>query len=72
MTMMFEVADLSVASPATVSRCGMVYLEPSYIGLDPFVECWLKKVPESIYDYKEKFESLFNTFMQVCAHTQDE
>lgn len=71
MTMMFEVADLAVASPATVSRCGMVYLEPTYIGLEPFVECWLKKIPETIWQYKEKLEKLFTFFMQVNFFTED-
>lgn len=46
MTMIFEVADLAVASPATVSRCGMVYLEPSVLGLQPFINCWLLTLPK--------------------------
>ena len=64
MTMMFEVQDLAVASPATVSRCGMVYLEPSILGLSPFVRCWLKKLPEAILPHKEKLEILFHKFME--------
>ena len=63
---MFEVQDLAVASPATVSRCGMVYLEPSYIGLAPFVECWLRFLPENIEPYKDKLQELFDKFMEVC------
>ena len=32
MTMMFEVEDLVYASPATISRCGMVFLEAKQLG----------------------------------------
>ncbi|XP_044079595.1 dynein axonemal heavy chain 1 isoform X1 [Siniperca chuatsi] len=64
MTMMFEVQDLAVASPATVSRCGMVYLEPSILGLIPFTECWLKQVPEALKPYTDQLDSLFSRFLQ--------
>lgn len=65
MTMMFEVQDLAVASPATVSRCGMVYLEPSILGLKPFVNCYLKTLPDAIFDHKDKLQSLFDRFLEV-------
>jgi dynein heavy chain len=45
MTMMFEVEDLSVASPATVSRCGMVFLEAQQIGWFALVKSFVQKMP---------------------------
>lgn len=68
--MMFEVQDLAVASPATVSRCGMVYLEPSILGLVPFTECWLRRVPEALKAFTEQLDSLFSRFLQVRGETE--
>ncbi|CAF3746445.1 unnamed protein product [Rotaria socialis] len=38
----FEVDSLTNASPATVSRCAMVYLDPSDLGYKPFLNYWYR------------------------------
>lgn len=43
--MVFEVQDLAQASPATVSRCGMVYVDPGELGWLPLVLSWRATVP---------------------------
>jgi dynein heavy chain, axonemal len=39
---LFEVDSLANASPATVSRCAMVYLDPSDLGYVPFLNHWYR------------------------------
>ena len=70
-TMMFEVEDLVHASPATVSRCGMVYMEPSAVGLMPLAKSWLDiSLPNSLqncppeYDVKKRIENLFEISLE--------
>ncbi|GLE04239.1 hypothetical protein PINS_up013150 [Pythium insidiosum] len=41
--MICETFDLQYASPATISRCGMVWVDPKNLGYRPYYERWLKK-----------------------------
>ncbi|XP_053509735.1 dynein axonemal heavy chain 10 isoform X2 [Ictalurus furcatus] len=43
--LLFEVGDLQYASPATVSRCGMVFVDPQYLRYAPYWQKWVKDRP---------------------------
>jgi len=69
-TMMFEVNDLRVASPATVSRCGMVYLEPVHLGWKVLVQTWALKMDGIIIEpYLTKICDLLLPVLEKLLNT---
>lgn len=69
MRILFEVQDLAVASPATVSRCGMVYLTYEELGWRPYVKTWIYRFfnDDSILseELKQYLYSIFDTTVDV-------
>lgn len=67
MSMIFEVMDLQQASPATVSRCGMIYMESSSLGWRPFVESWVEIMdPKWCEKNRETIFKIFDWILDPC------
>ncbi|XP_071945421.1 dynein axonemal heavy chain 10-like [Antedon mediterranea] len=59
--LLFEVSDLQYASPATVSRCGMVYVDPKNLGYHPYWTKWVNS--RSNKKEQEDLMRLFNKYV---------
>ena len=70
--LMFEVDDLSSASPATISRCGMIYMDAEdVIGPKTLIKQWIAYPPMAFTTprYKILFASLFDEiFLPVLEY----
>jgi dynein heavy chain len=62
--LMFEVEDLRNASPATVSRAGIIYVSDSDLDWEPVLKSWLKLKPSNL---STMFESFFKKFVGTCT-----
>ncbi|CRK89849.1 CLUMA_CG003435, isoform A [Clunio marinus] len=62
--MVFEVQDLAQASPATVSRCGMVYIDSADLTWNALIMSWFNTIDEDVFDsgLKSYLKLLFDNF----------
>uniref|UniRef100_A0A669FBB8 Dynein axonemal heavy chain 10 n=1 Tax=Oreochromis niloticus TaxID=8128 RepID=A0A669FBB8_ORENI len=60
--LLFEVGDLQYASPATVSRCGMVFVDPKNLRYTPFWQRWVNSRPD-------KEQEVLNRLFEKYVHS---
>uniref|UniRef100_A0A8C3L813 Dynein axonemal heavy chain 3 n=1 Tax=Chrysolophus pictus TaxID=9089 RepID=A0A8C3L813_CHRPC len=67
MSLIFEAADLEEASPATVSRCGMIYMDPQQLGWKPLKDSYMHTLPPNLQEeHRELVRALLTGRVEPC------
>ncbi|EPY83258.1 dynein heavy chain 11, axonemal [Camelus ferus] len=64
MRLLFEVHHLRTATPATVSRAGILYVNPQDLGWNPYVASWIDRRQHQ--SEKANLTILFDKYVPVC------
>ncbi|XP_061233427.1 dynein axonemal heavy chain 17 isoform X1 [Neopsephotus bourkii] len=64
MRLLFETSHLRTATPATVSRAGILYINPTDLGWSPIVTSWIETRP--VQSEKASLTILFDKYLPVC------
>ena len=68
MTMMFETEDLEQASPATVSRVGMIFCETRNIGWQAVRNIWLDTLSDKVQEQRELLVGLYDWLFPFMSY----
>ncbi|XP_017386886.1 dynein heavy chain 9, axonemal isoform X2 [Cebus imitator] len=64
MKLLFEISHLHTATPATVSRAGILYINPADLGWNPTVSSWIDK--REIQTERANLTILFDKYLPTC------
>uniref|UniRef100_G3NCH8 Dynein, axonemal, heavy chain 9 n=1 Tax=Gasterosteus aculeatus aculeatus TaxID=481459 RepID=G3NCH8_GASAC len=64
MRLVFEISHLCTATPATVSRAGILYINPADLGWNPPVSSWIER--REVQSEKANLTILFDKYLPSC------
>ncbi|XP_059853521.1 dynein axonemal heavy chain 17 [Delphinus delphis] len=64
MRLVFEISHLRTATPATVSRAGILYINPADLGWNPVVSSWIER--RKVQSEKATLLVLFDKYLPTC------